>query len=305
MCNVLPAGILLPKHVPSFTAVLYGRVAPGFPLDQLFETARTVMGRRGKVFGDGRAAALPEPLRPDPARARARLPAPATAGATPGRSRRPPGWTGARPPGRAPPGPLAYVLGATHLPCGAVRPRGGRDRVSAIADHPPQIRSRGGPRQRGKRLDRGGRKGIAGRKSRGTFGSDGRRDGVFRIPLVGRAPGRDLSGLLGRPGTVRGRGSESAPSGRLVLSSVPGKHVNRREGRRVGSGRVGARRHTLTGFRSLSDTAWCTRRGDLRSNCRSAHGRRHRGVPSGFHRGGSLIPCSRRGRRSVCRGGPS
>ena len=52
MCNVLPAGILLPKHVPSFTAVLYGRVAPGFPLDQLFETARTVMGRRGKAFSE-------------------------------------------------------------------------------------------------------------------------------------------------------------------------------------------------------------------------------------------------------------
>jgi UDP-N-acetylglucosamine diphosphorylase / glucose-1-phosphate thymidylyltransferase / UDP-N-acetylgalactosamine diphosphorylase / glucosamine-1-phosphate N-acetyltransferase / galactosamine-1-phosphate N-acetyltransferase len=52
MCNVLPAGILLPKHVPSFTAVSYGRVAPGFPLDQLFETARTVMGRRGKTFGE-------------------------------------------------------------------------------------------------------------------------------------------------------------------------------------------------------------------------------------------------------------
>ena len=52
MCNVLPAGILLPKHVPSFTAVSYGRVASGFPLDKLFETARTVMGRRGQVFGE-------------------------------------------------------------------------------------------------------------------------------------------------------------------------------------------------------------------------------------------------------------
>ena len=52
MCNVLPAGILLPKHVPSFTAVSYGRVAPGFPLHKLFETARTVMGRRGQVFGE-------------------------------------------------------------------------------------------------------------------------------------------------------------------------------------------------------------------------------------------------------------
>ena len=29
MCNVLPAGLLLPKHVPSFTAVLYGRVGIG------------------------------------------------------------------------------------------------------------------------------------------------------------------------------------------------------------------------------------------------------------------------------------
>ncbi|MCA1684788.1 MAG: hypothetical protein LC745_02140, partial [Planctomycetia bacterium] len=36
MCNVLPAGPLLPKHVPSFSAVLYGRVAPGFPVEQLF-----------------------------------------------------------------------------------------------------------------------------------------------------------------------------------------------------------------------------------------------------------------------------
>jgi UDP-N-acetylglucosamine diphosphorylase/glucosamine-1-phosphate N-acetyltransferase len=52
MCNVLPAGILLPKHVPSFTAVSYGRVAPGFPLDKMFETARTVVGRRGKVFSE-------------------------------------------------------------------------------------------------------------------------------------------------------------------------------------------------------------------------------------------------------------
>jgi UDP-N-acetylglucosamine diphosphorylase/glucosamine-1-phosphate N-acetyltransferase len=50
MCNVLPAGPLLPKHVPSFAAVLYGRVAPGFPLEQMFATAAIVMGRRGKEF---------------------------------------------------------------------------------------------------------------------------------------------------------------------------------------------------------------------------------------------------------------
>ncbi len=50
MCNVLPAGPLLPKHVPSFAAVLYGRVAPGFSLQQLFTTARVVKGRRGQEF---------------------------------------------------------------------------------------------------------------------------------------------------------------------------------------------------------------------------------------------------------------
>jgi UDP-N-acetylglucosamine diphosphorylase/glucosamine-1-phosphate N-acetyltransferase len=50
MCNVLPAGPLLPKHVPSFAAVLYGKVAPGFPLDQMFATARIVKGRRGQEF---------------------------------------------------------------------------------------------------------------------------------------------------------------------------------------------------------------------------------------------------------------
>jgi UDP-N-acetylglucosamine diphosphorylase/glucosamine-1-phosphate N-acetyltransferase len=50
MCNLLPAGTLLPKHVPSFTAVLYGKVAPGFALDHLFATARTVKGRRGLSF---------------------------------------------------------------------------------------------------------------------------------------------------------------------------------------------------------------------------------------------------------------
>ncbi len=50
MCNVLPAGPLLPKHVPSFAAVLYGRVAQGFSLEQLFATARTVTARRNLTF---------------------------------------------------------------------------------------------------------------------------------------------------------------------------------------------------------------------------------------------------------------
>ena len=50
MCNILPAGLLLPKHVPSFSAVRYGRVAAGFSLEELFATAEIVMERRGKEF---------------------------------------------------------------------------------------------------------------------------------------------------------------------------------------------------------------------------------------------------------------
>jgi UDP-N-acetylglucosamine diphosphorylase/glucosamine-1-phosphate N-acetyltransferase len=52
MCNVLPAGLLLPKHIPSFCSVLYGRVASGFSLEQLFSTAEIVMSRRGKTFAE-------------------------------------------------------------------------------------------------------------------------------------------------------------------------------------------------------------------------------------------------------------
>ncbi len=52
MCNALPTGILLPKHSPSFTAVLSERVAPGITIDRLFAMARMVMGRRGTVFAD-------------------------------------------------------------------------------------------------------------------------------------------------------------------------------------------------------------------------------------------------------------
>lgn len=50
MCNVLPAGPLLPKHVPSFASVLYGRVAHGFTIEQLFATAAIVTSRRGRTF---------------------------------------------------------------------------------------------------------------------------------------------------------------------------------------------------------------------------------------------------------------
>jgi hypothetical protein len=50
MCNLLPLGRLLPKHIPSFTDLRYGRLAPCAPLDHLLETARIVMGRRGREF---------------------------------------------------------------------------------------------------------------------------------------------------------------------------------------------------------------------------------------------------------------
>jgi UDP-N-acetylglucosamine diphosphorylase/glucosamine-1-phosphate N-acetyltransferase len=50
MCNILPAGMLSPKHVPSFTSVLYGRVSPGFEMGRLLATARTVNERRGRTF---------------------------------------------------------------------------------------------------------------------------------------------------------------------------------------------------------------------------------------------------------------
>jgi hypothetical protein len=52
MCNLLPAGPLLPKHVPSFAAVMHGRVAAGPPIDDLFATARIVAGRRGQAFDE-------------------------------------------------------------------------------------------------------------------------------------------------------------------------------------------------------------------------------------------------------------
>jgi len=50
MCTLLPAGPLLPKYVPSFAAVLHGRVAPGPPLERLLATAGIVQGRRGQAF---------------------------------------------------------------------------------------------------------------------------------------------------------------------------------------------------------------------------------------------------------------
>ena len=52
MCNVLPAGHPAAQAHPVIHRGPVRPVAPGFTLEQLFETARTVMGRRGKVFGE-------------------------------------------------------------------------------------------------------------------------------------------------------------------------------------------------------------------------------------------------------------
>jgi UDP-N-acetylglucosamine diphosphorylase/glucosamine-1-phosphate N-acetyltransferase len=47
-CNLLPAGRLAPKYLPPFTSWWNGELRDGFPLEQLLETARTVMPRRGR-----------------------------------------------------------------------------------------------------------------------------------------------------------------------------------------------------------------------------------------------------------------
>lgn len=47
MCQILPSGELLPKHIPSFTRVWHGELVDGFPLDSCLATARAAMARRG------------------------------------------------------------------------------------------------------------------------------------------------------------------------------------------------------------------------------------------------------------------
>lgn len=49
-CTLLPAGPLLPKHIPSFCNVWHGRLARGLEFERLVETARTAMSRRGCEF---------------------------------------------------------------------------------------------------------------------------------------------------------------------------------------------------------------------------------------------------------------
>ncbi len=52
--NLLPAGELLPKFVPSFSWVEHGRLADLADLPALFATAEKVMERRGEEFGEAR-----------------------------------------------------------------------------------------------------------------------------------------------------------------------------------------------------------------------------------------------------------
>jgi UDP-N-acetylglucosamine diphosphorylase/glucosamine-1-phosphate N-acetyltransferase len=55
-CNLLPAGRLAPKYVPSFLSWWDGSLCEAFELTRLLATARTVMGRRGCVLTDINAA---------------------------------------------------------------------------------------------------------------------------------------------------------------------------------------------------------------------------------------------------------
>lgn len=47
MCQILPAGELMPKHIPSYTRLWHGEIVEGFPLDACLATARAAMNRRG------------------------------------------------------------------------------------------------------------------------------------------------------------------------------------------------------------------------------------------------------------------
>jgi UDP-N-acetylglucosamine diphosphorylase/glucosamine-1-phosphate N-acetyltransferase len=49
-CNLLPAGRLAPRHVPSFTAWWNGSLRESFTLEQLLQTAATAMGRRQRAL---------------------------------------------------------------------------------------------------------------------------------------------------------------------------------------------------------------------------------------------------------------
>jgi UDP-N-acetylglucosamine diphosphorylase/glucosamine-1-phosphate N-acetyltransferase len=46
MCMVLPGGELLPRHIPSFTAVWHGELADAMPIERSLAAARSAMNRR-------------------------------------------------------------------------------------------------------------------------------------------------------------------------------------------------------------------------------------------------------------------
>jgi len=48
MCIVLPAGELLPKHIPSFSRVWHGELIDGWDFERSLESAALAMGRRGR-----------------------------------------------------------------------------------------------------------------------------------------------------------------------------------------------------------------------------------------------------------------
>ena len=75
MCNVLPAGILLPKHVPSFTAVSLRPGRAGLPPREAFRDGPDRHEPPRQDLRRGRGTALYDALRANPPRARARLPA--------------------------------------------------------------------------------------------------------------------------------------------------------------------------------------------------------------------------------------
>lgn len=50
MAMVLPDGDLIPRHVPSFSRYWQGQILESWPLEKLFDIARTAMDRRGMEF---------------------------------------------------------------------------------------------------------------------------------------------------------------------------------------------------------------------------------------------------------------
>jgi len=56
MCNILPAGGMLPKEIPSFAAMFNGKMSRGLGFNKLMATARYAMGRRKCELSDAMVA---------------------------------------------------------------------------------------------------------------------------------------------------------------------------------------------------------------------------------------------------------